>query len=304
LTRSGIAVVAVAFAGLLAPVSDATRADIVARASKSVVVVETALGSGSAFAFGDRGEYLTNAHVVEGTDVVRIVANDGSSADADVVARDTARDVALLRSKLVEPPLRASKEQPRAGDEVLAIGAPHGLQGTVTDGIVSAVDRPVGGVPMLQTDVAVNPGNSGGPLLDAHGAVVGVTTSKATLADGIAFAIPIDAAARAVGTSAARSEGGSTARGPAISAHGGRSAFGAGWLLGLAGFGLATIVLAAAFIGRLRSGSAGAATAAVPLHPWPAVDPVIVVRRHRREPPEQPSNPDPETSARSEEQWT
>ncbi|MFE6486648.1 S1C family serine protease [Streptomyces sp. NPDC057757] len=189
---------------------------VAARVLPSVVSVETADSQGSGFVFDERGRILTNAHVVAGSSQVFVELQDGRRLRADVVGDDPANDVAVLEPETArgldaaEP---ATGGPPGVGDTVLAIGSPLGLSGTVTSGIVSALDRTVTLGDQgerrraLQTDASINPGNSGGPLVDADGKVIGINTAIATLdrqrggSIGIGFAIPVaDAmdAARAI----------------------------------------------------------------------------------------------------------
>ncbi|MFE9684735.1 S1C family serine protease [Streptomyces sp. NPDC006285] len=191
---------------------------VAARVLPSVVSVRTANGQGSGFVFDERGRILTNAHVVAGSSRVSIELQDGRRLRAEVLGDDTANDVAVLQPETARG-LRAvdlaAGPGPGAGvgDTVLAIGSPLGLSGTVTSGIVSALDRSVrlgeGGERRraVQTDASINPGNSGGPLVDADGRVIGINTAIATLDQqrggsiGIGFAIPVAdarAAARAI----------------------------------------------------------------------------------------------------------
>jgi len=192
---------------------------VAARVLPSVVSIETTEGQGSGFVFDERGRILTNAHVVAGSSEVSIELQDGRRLRADVLGDDPANDVAVLEPETARG-LRAAdlaaagaRAKPGVGDTVLAIGSPLGLSGTVTSGIVSALDRSVrlgeGGERRraLQTDASINPGNSGGPLVDADGRVIGINTAIATLDQerggsiGIGFAIPMAdarAAARAI----------------------------------------------------------------------------------------------------------
>ncbi|GAA3475105.1 S1C family serine protease [Nonomuraea roseola] len=173
----------------------------------SVVSVETRRGSGSGFVIDASGHVLTNAHVVGLGTTATVVLNDGRRLGATVVGEDEDEDLAVLRvgdaSGLTPARLGRSSEL-AVGDQVLAIGSPLGLSGTVTAGIVSALDREVGlggssRRTAVQTDASINPGNSGGPLVNARGEVVGVNTAIATSRGGgnigIGFAIPIDRAA-------------------------------------------------------------------------------------------------------------
>jgi putative serine protease PepD len=172
----------------------------------SVVSVEAGRGGGSGFVVDARGHVLTNAHVIRGESEVTVVLNDGRRLPARVLGADFDEDLAVLEvdgaANLPAATLGRSGEL-AVGDQVLAIGSPLGLSGTVTAGIVSAVDREVrlGGSTRraVQTDASINPGNSGGPLVNARGEVVGVNTAIAAGRGGgnigIGFAIPIDRAA-------------------------------------------------------------------------------------------------------------
>jgi Trypsin-like peptidase domain len=300
--RSWLGLAACAACAALPQAAVASRADVVARVSRSVVLVETGSAQGSAFAFGRRGEYLTNAHVVEGATHVRVVTKDGRVASAEVVARDAAVDVARLRSSLVLPPLHAAPRPPRPGDDVLAIGAPRGLEGTVTQGIVSAVGRRVNGVAMIQTDVAVNPGSSGGPLLTPDGDVLGLTTAKAPNEEGIAFAVPI---ATATGTAEAGSAP-PAAMAPKPAA-GPSSGLGATWIAAIAAFLASVLALVAVLAKRILATrrSAVPVPVEVRLRTPAATDPLVVLRGRETEAPGgAPPPPGTEPQRRTEEQWT
>jgi S1-C subfamily serine protease len=159
-------------------------------------------GLGSGFVFdATRGHILTNAHVVDGAREVTVTLQDGREAQARVLGLDPVTDLAVIQVDL--PRLYelgfADSEAVMVGDDVLAIGSPLGLDGTVSKGIISAVNRKyvaVGGRVyggLLQTDAAITTGSSGGPLVDMHGDVVGINTAMATSAgeyDGVGFAIP------------------------------------------------------------------------------------------------------------------
>ena len=171
---------------------DLGQAPLAAKILKSVYTVETEDGLGAGFAGWVKGGQLyvvTAAHVVsELGEHVNLERNNGSW-DAEVVGMDTKRDLAILRvsgrpvgsKPLWQKPLR---NRPRPGDELLLVGSPYGLSGTVTSGVVSAV-RPN----LIQTDAAANPGNSGGPAVDRHGKVVGVLVSGG--GENLNFAVPI-----------------------------------------------------------------------------------------------------------------
>jgi serine protease Do len=159
-----------------------------------------ALGSG--FIVRPDGVILTNAHVVRDAQHVTVKLADHREFRAKVLGLDASSDVAVLKVDAHDLPIvrLADSDQVAVGDYVLAIGAPYGLEESATAGIVSAKGRTLPGdspVPFLQTDVAVNPGNSGGPLFDAHGAVVGINSqiySNTGGYQGVSFAIPIDVA--------------------------------------------------------------------------------------------------------------
>jgi serine protease Do len=167
-------------------------------------------GTGTGFIIDKSGFILTNNHVVEGADDIRVSLFGGGRAEsyaAKVIGRDSLTDTALIQ--LTEMPAAQLQEarfgdsaQMQPGDWVVAIGNPFNLSHTVTVGVISALGRPLGGVPgreqpMLQTDAAINPGNSGGPLLNVRGEVVGINTAIYTDAQraaniGIGFATPIN----------------------------------------------------------------------------------------------------------------
>lgn len=159
-------------------------------------------GMGSGFIVSADGLILTNAHVVRDAKDVTVKLSDRREYRAKVLGSDAATDVAVLRINAKGLPVAQLGDPSRlqVGDPVLAIGAPYGLEQTATQGIVSAKGRSLPGesyVPFIQTDAAVNPGNSGGPLFDGSGAVVGINAqiySRTGGYQGLAFAIPIDVA--------------------------------------------------------------------------------------------------------------
>jgi serine protease Do len=161
-------------------------------------------GLGSGFIVRPDGLILTNAHVVKDAQHVTVSLADHREFHAKVLGMDPATDVAVLKIESHDLPVvhMGDASQLEVGDYVLAIGAPYGLEETASAGIVSAKARSLPGdqyVPFIQTDVAVNPGNSGGPLFDAHGNVVGINSqiySNTGGFQGVAFAIPIDVAQR------------------------------------------------------------------------------------------------------------
>ncbi len=159
-------------------------------------------GEGSGFIVDPNGIVLTNAHVVNDAKEVTVKLTDRREFTARVLGKDTASDIAVLKIDAHNlPTVRLGRTSDiKVGQWVVAIGSPFGFENTVTAGIVSAKGRtlPGGGyVPFLQTDVAVNPGNSGGPLFDLNGEVVGINSqiySNSGGYEGVSFAIPIDVA--------------------------------------------------------------------------------------------------------------
>ena len=158
-------------------------------------------GAGSAVVYQADGVLVTNAHVVAGADEVTVTLPDGARLDAEVVGADAASDIAVLRVDAEDLPVPAwadADQMPQIGATAVAIGSPFGLDGSVTSGIISALGRtlqtPEGVLAdLIQTDAAVNPGNSGGALVDGEGRVIGVNTAIASASggsQGVGFAIP------------------------------------------------------------------------------------------------------------------
>ncbi len=200
-------------------------ADIAARSLPSVVTIKVdgsdASGTGSGFVLRRDGYILTNNHVVDAAAAsgkITVHFSDGKTADAEIIGRDESYDLAVIRVDRNDLPALAMGDSSSVvvGDPVIAVGAPLGLDSTVTSGIVSALNRavtPAGSadstatfINAIQTDAAINPGNSGGPLLDMAGRVIGVNSAIARLAGsgdpaggqsgniGVGFAIPSDQA--------------------------------------------------------------------------------------------------------------
>ena len=177
----------------------------------SMDVTQVPRGTGSGFMWDDRGNIVTNFHVIQGASGARVTLSDQSTWKAALVGAFPDRDLAVLRidaprEKIKPIPIGNSRDLV-VGQKVYAIGNPFGLDQTLTTGIVSALDReiesvtqrPIRGV--IQTDAAINPGNSGGPLLDSAGRLIGVTTaifSPSGAYAGIGFAIPVDEVNRIV----------------------------------------------------------------------------------------------------------
>ncbi|MBW8173828.1 trypsin-like peptidase domain-containing protein [Ornithinimicrobium sp. Arc0846-15] len=200
------------------PASDSPATQIAQMVLPSVVFIAVDAGDegglGSGFVIREDGYIVTNSHVIAGAseDGINVEFTDGTSAAAELVGSDTSYDIAVLKVDRDNLPVLAfaDSDELQVGQQVLAVGAPLGLDNTVTLGIVSALDRPVVAgefsgasyINAIQTDAAINPGNSGGPLLDLSGRVVGVNSAIAQLPSalgsaasgsiGLGFAIPAE----------------------------------------------------------------------------------------------------------------
>lgn len=159
---------------------------------------------GSGFIIDKDGFIVTNNHVVENADKIKVKLKNGKEFDAEIVGKDPKTDLALIKIESTEdlPSLKAGdSDKLKVGEWVVAIGSPFGLEQTVTAGIVSAKGRVIGSGPyddFIQTDASINPGNSGGPLLNMDGEVIGINTAIVASGQGIGFAIPINLAKRIV----------------------------------------------------------------------------------------------------------
>jgi serine protease Do len=157
-------------------------------------------GVGSGFVMNRDGYILTNNHVVEDADQIKVKLTTGKEYDGKIIGRDPKTDLALIKinaSSDLQPLNLGNSDDLKVGSWVVAVGSPFGLEQTVTAGIVSAKGRVIGSGPydnFIQTDASINPGNSGGPLINMKGEVVGINTAIITSGQGIGFAIPINMA--------------------------------------------------------------------------------------------------------------
>jgi len=181
--------------------------ELVAVATPAVVGVEHRRGQGTGLVLSKDGYVLTNAHVVQGFDDLKVRLAYGETTKAQLAGADERTDLAVIRvdaDGLTSLPL-ADERQLRVGQLVVAIGNPFRFERSVSLGVISALDRslpgPRGGLfeGLIQTDAAINPGNSGGPLLDADGSVLGINTAIIPWAQGIGFAIPAPTASWVAG---------------------------------------------------------------------------------------------------------
>src|SRR2546427_6057389 len=171
---------------------------VVERVAASVVNVRRGRSGGSGVIVAPDGYALTNAHVVDGAQQVAVTLDSGAELTAAVVGTDSATDLAVIRILSTGLPAAelAETDSLRVGQLGIAIGDPLGFHSTVTTGVVSALGRSLSAKDgrlienVIQTDAALNPGNSGGPLVDTHSKVVGINTAIIPTAQGICFAIP------------------------------------------------------------------------------------------------------------------
>jgi serine protease Do len=198
------------------PVNEDVIVNAVEKVSKSVVNIASVRtvhdqlfrlfpveGVGSGVIIDERCHVLTNNHVVDDTQTLKITLTDGSMFDGKVIGTDETTDLAVVKLDSTESlPFAAlgNSDNLKIGQIVIAIGNPFGLTGgpTVTTGIVSSLNRKIqfekGILELIQTDAAINPGNSGGPLTNTNGEVIAINTAKMPYAHGIGFAVPINIA--------------------------------------------------------------------------------------------------------------
>jgi S1-C subfamily serine protease len=172
------------------------------RVGPGVVRVEAGRGGGTGFVLAPDGLVLTNAHVIEHASRLKVILPDGRTCDASLIGADADTDLAVL--KISAPELHVlelgDSRRLKAGQIVVAIGNPFGFQHTVTAGVVSATGRSLRSrtgrlmTGLIQTDAALNPGNSGGPLVNTRGEVVGINTAVIVPAQGISFAVSAETA--------------------------------------------------------------------------------------------------------------
>jgi S1-C subfamily serine protease len=166
---------------------------IIENSIKSVVTIKTDISQGSGFFIADGGYVITNAHVMEGVTRAVIITYDGKSHGVYKIGQNSVMDIILLRIEdtSYEPLILADSDAVKQGQQVITIGNPYGLSFSVSQGIVSNIHQigPSGLNAYIQIDAALNPGNSGGPLIDINGKVIGINNFKISEAESLGFAL-------------------------------------------------------------------------------------------------------------------
>jgi serine protease Do len=176
--------------------------ELARRFGEAVIMVSTPSGLGSGFIIHPDGYAITNAHVIQGETRIKVTVFEQSDLDfrrrevedVEIIAVNNALDLALVKLKKQDRPYPTvyiqGAEELQAGQEVFAIGAPLGLERTLSQGVIATTQRNFEGMTYIQTTAQINPGNSGGPLFNARGEVIGVTNMKIPFGEGLGFAIP------------------------------------------------------------------------------------------------------------------
>lgn len=186
--------------GLLKASVDSDFSAIIETVIPSVVTIRTDIAQGTGFIITSDGYVVTNYHVMEGAKAATIITSDNKNHDVTLLGYDQNMDIALLKISGTYKALTLDSKKAQVGEKVIAIGNPLGLQFSVSQGIVSAIDRtgPNGIAGYIQTDAALNPGNSGGPLIDNQGKVLGINNFKAGNSESLGFALESDFIKQAV----------------------------------------------------------------------------------------------------------
>ncbi len=188
------------FAELKASAS-ADFSGIIEAAVKSVVSIKTDVAQGSGFIISEDGYVITNTHVLNKASFAKALTSDGNLRDAGLIGYDAVLDVAVLKiSGSFDSIEFGDSDDVRVGEKAIAIGNPLGLSFSVSEGIVSALDRegPNGENVYIQIDVPLNPGNSGGPLVNKKGEVIGINNFKVGNSEGLGFALEADTAVKVI----------------------------------------------------------------------------------------------------------
>ena len=179
---------------LLKASTSADFSGIIEDAIKSVVTIRTDVSQGTGFIIEDQGYIVTNYHIMENAKSAGIFTFDGASHSVDLIGHNPSLDISLLKIEGSFEELKLESDDVQIGEKVIAIGNPLGLQFSVSEGIISATHRPgpSGAEAYIQTDAALNPGNSGGPLINNQGKVVGINNFKIGGGENLGFALESD----------------------------------------------------------------------------------------------------------------